>query len=64
MKKFLLTMVAGLIGGQLLLLIVSFSPNAIWDIDSHVAMLIAGPIISFFTVYGTCIYSAFIRERG
>lgn len=51
MKKLILTIVAGLIIGQIICLLTLLAPNAIWDIESHLVMLIVGPFITILTVY-------------
>jgi len=56
MTKFILTVIVGLVVGQILLLIVGLAPDAIKDVESVYAMLICGPIISLMTMYGHKIY--------
>ena len=56
MKKVILTVLVGIVCGQVFLKIVSFAPDAVWDIESVIAMYFVGPLIALATIYGSLVY--------
>jgi hypothetical protein len=62
MTKFFLTVVIGFVIGQTVLGIIILAPDAVWDIESHIAMAVVGPIISIMTIYGNDIYCIVTRK--
>jgi len=62
MTKFILTVIVGIIVGQLMLLIVGLAPDAIKDVESYYAMVIVGPIISLMTMYGHKVYEIVVER--
>ena len=56
MLKFILTVIVGFVFGKVFLWALSYSPNAVYDYESVVALYFIGPLIALATVYGPVIY--------